>query len=67
MNKIQMDKLNEMADIMDEHLQAIDAIWSSDKNYMLCADEVIKEYAACMGQLAAKITVMKIEAKKGLL
>lgn len=60
------ERLNEINSVMYEHLQKIDAIWSSDNNYVQCADEVIKEYAKCLGQISAIITAAKIDAKRGI-
>lgn len=67
MNNEINERLNEIADIMSESINAIDSIWESDKDYVQCSSDVIKEYAVCLGKISGKITAMKIDAKRGLL
>lgn len=61
---IQKD-INEIADLLTECMDSIDSIWASDKDYLQCSSAVLKVYSKYLGKISAKITAMKINAKRG--
>lgn len=64
MTDIEMNRINEMIDVLYECTTHIDEVWSSDHTYNECVEEVIHTYSRTLGQISGKITALKIAAKK---
>ena len=64
MDEIQMERINQIYEIIDSTIRANNKVWDSNENYAVTADKVITNYSFALGQIAGLITSIKIHERK---